>query len=54
MISISNAFMLILMTNHIQYKERIYDRMDYQISCIFVLSINYNRILTNIAYRLNT
>ena len=46
--------MLILMANYIQYKAQVYDRTYYQISCIFVLSINYNRTLTNIAYRLNT
>ena len=46
--------MLILMTHNIQYKAQKYHTTYDQISCIFILSINYNRILTNIAYSLNT
>ena len=42
------------MTNHIQYKAQKYYTTYDQISCIFVLWIHYNRILTNITYALNS
>ena len=42
------------MINHIQYKTQKYHAAYDQISCIFVLWIHYNRILTNITYALIT
>ena len=42
------------MTNHIQYKAQKYPTTYDQISCIVVLWIHYNRILTNITYALNS
>ena len=42
------------MTNHIQYKAQKYHATYDQISCIVVLLMHYNRILTNITYALNT
>ena len=42
------------MTNHIQYKTQKYNATSDQISCIVVLWMHYNRILTNITDALNT
>ena len=42
------------MTNHIQYKAQKYHATYDQISCKFVLWMDYNRILNSITYALNT
>ena len=42
------------MINHIQYKAQKYNATYDQISCIVVLWMHYNKILTNITYALNT
>ena len=42
------------MTNHIQYKAQKYHATYNQISCIVLLWMHYNQILTIITYALNT
>ena len=42
------------MTNHIQYKTQKYHAAYNQISCIVVLWMHCNKILTNITYALNS